>query len=220
MLNIVYDEHGSVSSNMLPYEIQYKKDKDFFLVLENYVNFIKGCEKFVRATTDYKNYVAELKLNGFTRCQVLGEIDSQMGVPGHNVTVEMHHGPILTLFDYCAAVMTHLLKKGTRVRTPLVASIVMDEHWAGHVQTVFLSKTAHQAVDSGKLFINLKQAYGNLNEFLKKYSDGFTEHQINKINQYITLSEENGSTDNGLFELKDTIYDWSNRRAKLGLSDK
>jgi len=219
MLNVVYDEHGSVSSNMLPYEIQYKKEKDFFLVLENYVAFIKGCEKFIRGTSDYKNYIAELKLNGFTRCQVLGEVDSGMEEAGHKVTVEMHHGPMLTLFDYCAAVMTHLLKQGVGVRTPLIAKIVMDEHWAGNVQTVFLSKSAHQAVDSGKLFISLKQAYGNVNNFLKKYSDGFTEHQINKINQYITLSEEHGSTDNGLFDLKDTIYDWSNRRAKLGISE-
>lgn len=212
MENVVYDEYGSVSSNLLPYEIQYKKDSNFFLVLDNYVKFIKGCEHFIRNTKDYKAYVAEMAIHGFTNCQVLGNVDSSLGVPGHSVTVEMHHGPILTLFDYCSAVITHMLKDGLRVRTPIIAKIVMNEHWEGNVQTVHLSKTVHQEVDSGRLFISLKQAHGNLNNFLKKYANGFTDHQKEKINRYIELSLQHKSTDGGLFDLQETMKDWSKRR--------
>lgn len=216
MDNILHidDEKYRVQSKLLPYEISYYKDHSFFMVLDNFVNFVKGCEKFIRKTNDYSNYISALKEIGLTKCQVLGNIDSNVD----EVDVEMHHGPIFTLFDYCSCIVNYLLINNTNVSTPLVSKIIMNEHWEGNIQTVMLSTTVHQAVDSGKLFINLNQAHGNLNEFLKKYKSGLRLYQCEKINQYIEMSKKYKSTDNGLFELKDTIYDWSKRRKKFGSS--
>jgi hypothetical protein len=212
MENIFYieDKKYKLGSNIMPYEISFFKDHSFFMVLDNFVNFVKGCEKFIRKTNDYNSYVGALKEIGLTKCQVLGNIDSSLD----EVDVEMHHGPIFTLFDYCSCIVNYLLGKGECVTTPMVAKIIMDEHWLGNIQTVMLSTTVHQAVDSGKLFISLNQAHGNLNEFLKKYKSGLRLNQCEKINQYIEMSKKYKSTDNGLFELKDTIYDWSKRRKK------
>ena len=201
-----------VKSNLLPFEICYEKDQSFFMILENYVSFIKGCENFIRRSNDYTSYVATLKEMGLTHCQVLGNIDSSFGIQGHDVSVEMHHGPIFTLFDYCSCLIMYLLKNGYTVNTPKIAKIIMNEHWAGNIQTVMLSTSVHQAVDSGKLFISLNQARGNLNAFLKKYSEGLTDHQREKINRYIELSKKYKSTDNGIFDIKETIHDWSKRR--------
>lgn len=214
MENVEYkgDDQLHVDSNMLDFEIQFYKNPTFFMVMTNYVDFIKGCEKFIRRTKDYTNYVAHLKELGFTHCQVLGNIDSNFSEKKHSLTVEMHHGPIFTLFDYCATVITHMGKHNMKVTTPRVAKIVMDEHWLGHIQTVMLSSTVHQAVDSGKLFISLKQAYGDLNQFLLRFKDGLTDYHIEKINRYIELSTKYKSTDNGLFDLKEAIHDWSTRR--------
>lgn len=208
----VNNETSDVKSNLLPFEISYEKDRSFFMVLENYVGFIKGCENFIRHSKDYSDYISALKDLGLTHCQVLGNIDSSLSISGHEVSVEMHHGPIFTLFDYCGCLIMYLLKNGFTVNTPKIAKIIMNEHWTGNIQTVMLSTTVHQAVDSGKLFINLNQAYGNLNGFLKKYSEGLTIYQCEKINRYIELSKKYKSTDNGIFDLKETIHDWSKRR--------
>ena len=208
----VNNKTADVKSNLLPFEISYEKDRSFFMVLENYVGFIKGCENFIRRTRDYSEYISSLKDLGLTHCQFLGNVDSSLGINGHEVSVEMHHGPIFTLFDYCGCLIMYLIKNGFTVNTPKIAKIIMNEHWAGNIQTVMLSTSVHQAVDSGKLFINLNQAYGNLNGFLKKYFEGLTIHQCEKINRYIELSKKYKSTDNGIFDLKETIHDWSKRR--------
>ena len=216
MEDVIYkdDDSQSVGSNLLPFEIQYHKDSKFLMILDNYVNFIKGCERFIRRSNDYNHYVATLKELGFTHCQVLGNIDSSMGEPGHDVSVEMHHGPIFTLFDYCACIVSHMIKHNKKVNTPKVSKIIMDEHWNGNIQTVMLSTSVHQAVDSGKLFINLNQAFGNLNQFIKKYEDGLTEHQKGKINKYIQLSKKYKSTDNGIFDLQETMHSWTKKRLR------
>lgn len=214
MDDVIYkeDEQLHIDSQLLDFEIQFYKNPTFFMVLTNYVEFIKGCEKFIRRTKDYTNYVAHLKELGFTRCQVLGSIDSSLSEKEHPLTVEMHHGPIFTLFDYCGAVIGYMTKHKMKITTPRVAKIIMDEHWNGNIQTVMLSSTVHQAVDSGRLFISLKQAVGNLNNFLKRYADGITSYQREKINKYIEMSEKYKATDNGLFDLKETMHDWSTRR--------
>jgi hypothetical protein len=72
-----------------------------------------------------------------------------------------------------------------------------------------LCKTAHEAVDTGEIFINLSQGVGNLNEFLKKYRDGLTEPYIDKLNEYIKMSRQFRSTDNRIFELEDAMVNWS-----------
>ena len=215
MENINYkieESNPTVVSNADDFEIALYKDKYFFMVFDNYVKFIKSCESLIRKSDDYSKYVAHLKEMGLTRCQVLGNVDSNMSEKGHPVSVEMHHGPIFTLFDYCGAVIMHMLKNNIPITTPRVAKIIMAEHWAGNIQTVMLSSTVHAAVDSGKVFISLKQAHGNLNAFLVKYMDGLTEDNINKINKYIRMSEAHQSSDGGLFELQESMHDWSTRR--------
>ena len=214
MENISYkdEKNPTVVSEVEMYEIPFIKDKTYFMIFDNWVNFIKGVERTIRNSQTYTDYISHLKEMGLTKCQVLGNIDSNMSEKGHPVTVEMHHGPLFTLFDYVAIVIQHMLKNDLPINSIRVAKLIMDEHWAGNVQTVMLSATAHQSVDSGKLFISFKQAHGNLTRFIEKYRDGINENQMEKIHKYIQLSEEHKSTDNGLFELQETMKDWSRRR--------
>lgn len=214
MENIEYEgkSNPTITSDTAEFEIALYKDKYFLMVFDNFVNYVKAIEKLIRTSDDYTAYVAELKGRGLTRCQVLGNVDSDFSEKGHKVSVEMHHGPIFTLYDYCEAVMTHMLKHKMKITTPRVAKIIMDEHWDGSIQTVMLSSTVHAAVDSGKVFISLKQASGDLNKFLKKYEDGILDDKRKKINQYIELSEKYKSSDGGIFDLKETMHDWSTRR--------
>lgn len=196
------------------YEIAFKKDKCYFMILENYVKFIKGCEKLVRTHPKYTEYISNLKAIGLTNCQILGNVHDNG--KDKDATVEMHHGPLFTLFDYCGCLINHMLlneELKDQITTYRIAEIILDEHFNGNIQTVNLSKTIHQLIDSNKMFINFKQAQGNLSGFIKKYGDGLSGPQKEKVDAFIELCRLNKSTDNRLLELKESMYDWSNRRA-------
>ena len=205
------DTNPTIRSDSEMYELPFYKDHYYFMVLENYVNFIKGCEKNIRTCDAYRKYISELKDLGLTNCQVLGNVYDK-GDSDKMATVEMHHGPIMSLFDYCGCLITYRLKHKLKINSFIIAKIIMQEHFAGNIQTIMLSKTAHQLVDSNKLFLNFKQAHGNINNFITKYRDGLLEDHVKKINTYIEMSIKNKSTDNNLFELKETITDWNRRR--------
>lgn len=72
-----------------------------------------------------------------------------------------------------------------------------------------LSKTVHEEVHEGNVFLNMKHAFGDLNAFLSKYRDGLSAEQITKINNYINLCEQYDSFDKQTLSLKDSIKKWS-----------
>lgn len=200
------DELLTVSNRNCLFDISYWQNRSSLRDIEDFVAFVKGCEHTIRRSKEYSSFVAQQAERGLIRCQILGHVESD-GDDG--VDIEMHHGPILTLFDYCAIVIDHMLNNNELVDTFKVARAVLDEHWEGHVQVVFLSKTAHELVDSGELFINFNQATGDVNSFLKKYKDGITPDRAEKINRYIDMCEQFDTYDNGLFDLKKTMTDWN-----------
>lgn len=202
-IDYIPNDNCTITSEMEIFDISFYKDKDYFVSLENYVAFIKGCEKLVRSSDEYTSFISQLKEIDLVNCQVLGNV-----VADDSVSIEMHHGPILTLFDYCAIIIDYHLRKNEKINSFMIANEVIDEHFANRVQTVMLSKTVHQLVDTGKIFINFKQARGDLNGFLQKYKSGLSDEHIRKINKYIELSEKYDSTDNGLLDLKNTITSW------------
>lgn len=213
MEDIIYsnDEVLSLSSRHELFDISFYKTADYFRTIENFVGFVKACEKLVRNSTEYSHFKGQLIGMGLTRCQILGNIESD---EDDIVEVEMHHGPILTLFDYCAIVIDSLIARNEKINTFRVARLVIDEHFEGNVQVVMLSKTVHQLVDSGEIFIHFNQATGNINNFLTKYRDGLNEERIQKINRYIDLCSQFNTFDNGLLDLKNTITNWDYEIAK------
>ena len=198
------DENKTVRSDVQPFDISFYKDATYFINLENYVGFIKACERTIRKHPDYGNFVDSIRELKMEHCQVLGNISR------YDAVIEMHHGPMLTLFDYCSIVVDHLLNEGHTINTFKIANIVLQEHYLEHVQVVMLSKTVHQLVDSGELFINLNQGIGNVNEFLKKFNKGLERYKT-KINEYIDLSKKFKSHDSNILELEETMISWSYR---------
>ena len=103
--DIIYDK-----SNITPivdaktsfYKIPFFKDSEYFSNYESYVNFVKGIEKMVRTNDKYRKYINylknEVKLN---KCQVLKNVTDE------DCEIEMHHGPIFTLFDICSIIYTN-----------------------------------------------------------------------------------------------------------------
>ena len=213
MLGVEFNTDPSepfVDSSMSPFYIPFYKTEEYFEVYENYCTFVKACENNVRRNAFYKTYIKYLTdIVGMKCCQVLPNIEVEDG--NGKVTIEMHHGPILTLFDTCSIVLNHLRKQGDPfITTFKVADIVLEEHRLNHVRVVLLSKTVHQAVHNDDIFLNYKMGFGDTQAFLEKYNDGIDKILRHKINEYIKWSMENDSTDNNVLELSESMKVWGN----------
>ena len=140
-------------------------------------------------------------------CQVLGNIALEDAV------LEIHHGPLFTLFDICMVILNHQINlNDDKITTFNIANLVLEEHRLGHIQLVVLSSTVHQLIDTGEIFINLNQAIGDIQKFIIKYKDGIDNTMIEKINAYIDLSKKYESTDNSILQLENKMVDWSYRK--------
>lgn len=171
----------------------YKKS---FLEASDYVKFIKSVERLIRTSEGYKKYISYLMGDiGLDHCMIQPNITSELA------DIEMHHGPILTLFDYCSIVTNYLLKKEEGVNTFKIAKIVLDEHFENNVQVVMLSKTTHQLEHTGKMFIHPDQAWGNINAFIEKYKEGMSPEQIDIFNEYVEMSEKKRTTDSDILKV-------------------
>lgn len=173
------------------------KDREYFEEIETYKNYVKKCEKAVRTSQDYSNFIKYIKeILGINFCQVSSQIVSG------DATIEMHHGPIFTLFDYCSIILNDYLQKGKRISTFRIANTVIQEHYDMRVQVVMLAVTNHEAVTNRDIFLNIRQGIGNVNEFIEKYANAFDDEQKYKVWNYIEYSKHNDTYDTGILDTK------------------
>lgn len=204
---IIYEEIDKipvVNSPNSMYYIPLYKNEEYFASLENYVKFLKDTERLVRSNRRYDAYINHIRTTyGITNCQVLSNLPI---TEDRDIDIEMHHGPILTLYDICAIVLENFIQHGWKISTFRVADQVLIEHEEGRVQTVMLSASVHEEVHERDIFINMKQAIGDINAFVKKYRKVLSEEYIDKINNYIQRSLKYDSNDFGVLELNKTLY--------------
>ena len=193
-----------LSSPNSEYAIGYYQTRDSLTDVDVYRQFLKNVEMRVRKSETYKNYKSFLMDLGFDHCQVHGYINSQMA------TLEMHHC-ILTLFDLSMLITEHMLNTVGYVSTFDVVQAIKEEHKAGNVALVMLSKTPHQVYHADKsFFIHPSMCIGNWPKLLEKYNKGLTQDLAFNLLYYIKKAIDIGETDdNGLLDLRDKIMDWS-----------
>lgn len=194
-------QNPTIDSDYSFYEIPFYKDDDYFFSIENEVTFIKAVEKIVRSSKYYSRYIAHVKNDlGLNYCQIKGNIveDEEADIVD---LIEMHHGPVLTLFDVVSIILNHMIIHNQKITTFNVARKVLEEHYAHRVQTVMLCKTVHEMVHDNKIFLNYKQGLGDLYSFLELYYDGLDKTQINVINGYIERSNKYDTNDFGNMDL-------------------
>ena len=165
------NQNPTIDSENSYYELPFYKDSDYMFNIENEVAFIKAVEKLVRSSKYYSRYIAHIKKDlGLNFCQVKGNIieDEDMGIKD---LIEMHHGPVLTLFDVTSIILNYMLVHGMKITTFSVANKVIEEHFIHRVQTVMFCTTVHQQVHDNKVFLNYKQGFGDLYSFLEEYYD-------------------------------------------------
>ena len=209
------DEEMTITSDLVLEDISFYKKKDYFMRLDNYINFIKAVVKLVRKHPDYDHWVNRIREEQMEHCQVLGNISR------FDAELQVHHGPLFTLFDYCMIVLNYLIAHDDQyITTFRVAELVIMEHSLGHVQGVVLCKTVHQLIDTGEIFINLNQGIGDINAFIDTYRDGIDSQLKEKINQYIDNSEKFDSTDNEILKLENKMTSWSYRKLSSNIRDR
>lgn len=213
MLGVIFDSTSKdgpvVDSDDADYRLEYRKGDDYFSVYEKEVKFYKGVEKIVRQDQFYRTtwpkYLKEVV--GLTECQVFGHIED---TDRKQVSMEIHHGPLLTLYDICEIVTTAVRRRGQKPTTLTIADLVLEEHRANRVQVVKLSKSAHQAVTDGELHLNYNQGTGDVKSFLEKYHDGLTPDIARKINRELAWSKEHDTDDHEVFALTERMREWDN----------
>ena len=202
--DIIYDKSKItpiVDARTSYYQIPFFKDESYFSSIDSYTSFIKGVERCVRQNDRYSKYISylkkEVKLN---RCQVLKNINDE------DCDIELHHGPVFTLYDICAIVLEYFIAKKWKITTMRIADMVLTEHQKNRVQCVMLSTTIHEEVHARNIFINMEQAYGNLPAFLDKYGRTMPDEYREKLNKYIDRSLLYDSNDFGILKLNEKLY--------------
>ena len=190
----------TISTDDAPVVIVMYKPIDYFDDSQNYVKFVKKVEAMVRHSDDYKVFVNWIKnILGINFCQVSSQI-----IEGQ-ATIEMHHGPLFTLFDYVSIILNDAIMKGEKISTFRIADRVIQEHFDLRVQVVMLAKTNHEAIDNRDLFLNMRQGIGNVNAFISKYAHALDDEQKYKIWSYINYSEANDTFDTGILDVPNVI---------------
>lgn len=152
---------------------------------KEFVRFVKACERIIRGSREYKQYIgwlkSDMKLN---RCSIMGNVDEDMAA------LEMHHYPF-TLYDICDIVTDYQIANTDGITTFSVADEVMRIHFECLVGIVPLTVTMHEMAHNGNLFIDIRQVFGNVEKFISTYENHIGEERMNKLERLIELSREN-----------------------------
>lgn len=185
-----------MSNGLIKYLKTYiPQEMEYTVVLNNdkdRVKFIKRCEKTIRSSMEYKDYIAYLRdYIDMDSCAFFNMISSK---DNKKTKIEVHHEPF-TLYDYVSVVVDRFIGEGIPLNDLVIADEVMELHYNNMVGLIPLSKTIHEAVhNSNKVFIPLSMVYGNYKAFLENekylpYIDELLDKLETKINQTKNLKE-------------------------------
>lgn len=170
--------------------------------------FITGCESAIRTSESYSAYIAYLKEEiGLTRDAFNSEISQD------NAKLEMHHGPIFTLYDYVKIIIDYFFDNEMPVSTFTVAKQVMFEHFSNRIQVVMLTKNNHNLVHAGKLCLDFRQCHGSLKDFITIYHKYIERSPKlkNKILSYKRLLDANAIHNTDILRIE-SLIDWSPKK--------
>lgn len=165
------------------------------------LKFIKKTEGLIRKSDRYKLYKKKLFDSGLNMCAILGNVTDE------KAKIEMHHGPIFTLWDYVEITIQYLYSNDLPISSFRVADQVLNDHFEDLIQVVMISESVHKVIhnpSNNTLIIPLESAWGDLVGYLKKYKGCFDYKHFAKLNDYLGLPIENRDFD--LFET--SITQW------------
>lgn len=148
--------------------------------------FIKNIESRIRASNEYKDYIGHLNNSiGINRCSIFGNITNE-----DEVSLEFHHYPF-TLYEIVEIVINDKVKKGEQFTSFDIIDTVLDLHAKNMIGLVKLSKTAHELVHAGQIFVKLDSVFGKVNDFIEMYkqTDSIPLEIIENYNKLIEMNQ-------------------------------
>lgn len=151
--------------------------------------YFSAIESEIRSSFEYREMIYFIKTNydmdqcAFIKCDP---------TDGYNIRIEIHHSPF-TLFDIVVIVYRKRLYYGEPMESHMVAKEIMVLHYKLLVGLIPLSKTAHQLVHDGKLFIPSSNVLGNYRQFVELYKPFCEEEELetlDRIEKYSLESSE------------------------------
>ena len=143
-------------------------------------------EKEVRQSYEYREMIQYIKDNyDMNRCSFI----KVSGTDEVDVKIEIHHYPF-TLYDIVTIVYRKRIFYQESLEVQLVAKEVTMLHYRLLVGLIPLSKTVHELVHDGKLFIPVQNVLGKYAEFIKIYKQFMDEEQLDTIERIERYSME------------------------------
>ena len=207
--DIVYsDEYNpTIKSPNCEFSLQFYQTKESLMDIDLYRSFLTNAISRFRHSRSYKYYKSYLEGLGLDKCQVLGNIDSNMA------KIEMHHN-FLTIYDIALMICEHTINTIGYISTFDLAQKLKEEHKNNRIPIVMLSKTAHQMYHNNDDFMLPSQmCFGYWQNLLIKYNKGITLNIANKVIKFIEISIETEKNNidftNNLLKLRSDIEEWS-----------
>ena len=169
------------------------------------VKTIKEIERLVRGSLEYRDYIKFLKQNiDMNMCSFFVGVSRKNG---EKVKIEIHHEPF-TLFDISQIVLEkHIDQSPYAVNTFVIAEEVAKLHYQGSVGLIPISKTIHDLVHDGKLFIPLQNLYGFYIRFIEDYEPYIPNDILAMLETKLAMSQDIESQDMSILETKYTYLD-------------
>ena len=151
--------------------------------------FIKTCEKTIRASDEYREYIKFIKnVMHMDKCYVNPAISASNG---KKYSIELHHEPF-TLFDLVDIEIMKCEAHNQPLDKFAICKAVMALHYDGLVGLIPLSKTQHQLIHNGKIFIPLQHVYQDFYKYYEQYAEIIEDegcaHIKKKLDAKIQLS--------------------------------
>lgn len=204
-VNFIPGSNPFIACSNSPKVLQYKQTKESLLNVDEYRLFLSNAISNFRKTRTYKNYKSFLMSLGLDRCQVHGNINSEMA------TIEMHHN-MLTIFDIAYIITSHITNTSDEgISTFDLVYLLKKVHKEHKVQLVMLSLTPHQLYhNTDQLSIPPEMCFGDWYSFLQEYRYGISKDIAYKILFYLKEFEYNDFGPNyDILKIRKDIMDWS-----------
>lgn len=153
-------ENPSLSSSTINSYLPFKRTE---LDEKEYNKFIKNCERLVRSSLEYKDFILFCRETFKADvCSLTGETNDETG------DIELHHYP-LTLFDLCKIVLDDKLYKEVKFSSFDIALEVIKLHFCMFIGIVPLAGTLHKKYHNGNLEIPIQTVRGNYKKIRELY---------------------------------------------------
>ena len=174
--------------------------------------YFKTIEKEVRNSYEYRRMIQYLRNNyGMDECSFIKVSNKD----SFNIKIEIHHYPF-TLYDIVVIVYRKRVYYQESLDVQMVAKEITMLHYKLLIGLIPLSKTVHQLVHDGKLFIPVQNVLGRYRTFVDLYKPFCDEEQLETLERIENYSREDSDLNNSsILDMNTITFSSTNQAYQL-----